>query len=92
MEPPKAEKKEQVRTAQPLKKKLSYLEAREWEQMENRILEAEQSVDLIRAEMQLPDVVSDGLRLHSYYERLQAAEAEVHNLYARWADLEAKQK
>lgn len=92
MEPPKAEKKEPVRAAQPAKKKLSYLEAREWEQMENRILEAEEAVEAIRTEMLLPEVVSDGPRLHSCYERLQAAEAEVHNLYARWADLEAKQK
>ena len=41
------------------KKKLSYLEAREWEQMEARILEAEQELEAIRAEMQSPDVVSD---------------------------------
>jgi ATP-binding cassette subfamily F protein uup len=75
----------------PLKKKLSYLEAREWEQMEARILEAEQAVEEIRAEMQSPEVVSDGPRLHSCYQRLQAAEKGVELLYARWAELEAKQ-
>jgi ATP-binding cassette subfamily F protein uup len=74
----------------PLKKKLSYLEAREWEQMEPRILEAEQSLDLIRAEMQSPEVVSDGPRLQSCYERLQAAERSVEVLYERWAELEGK--
>jgi ATP-binding cassette subfamily F protein uup len=73
------------------KKKLSYLEAREWEQMEARILEAEQELEAIRAEMQSPEVVSDALRLHACYEKLQAAEANVAALYARWADLEAKQ-
>jgi ATP-binding cassette subfamily F protein uup len=76
----------------PLKKKLSYLEAREWEQMEGRILEAEQAVEAIRAEMQSPEVVSDGPRLHDCYQRLQIAERGVEELYARWAELEAKQQ
>ncbi len=76
----------------PLKKKLSYLEAREWEQMEGRILEAEQAVEAIRAEMQSPEVVSDGPRLHDCYQRLQMAERGVEELYARWAELEAKQQ
>jgi len=73
------------------KKKLSYMEAREWEQMEARILEAEQEREALRAEMQSPDVVSDGPRLHECYLKLQAAEARIETLYARWADLEAKQ-
>ncbi|HYW45741.1 MAG TPA: ATP-binding cassette domain-containing protein [Bryobacteraceae bacterium] len=74
----------------PAKKKLSYLEAREWEQMEAAILDAEQELDAIRAEMQLPEAVSDGARLHACYERLKSAEARVEALYTRWAELEAK--
>ena len=73
------------------KKKLGYKEAREWEGMEARILEAEQELESIRTQMQAPDVVSDAVRLHSCYEQLQTAEAEVAALYARWAELEAKQ-
>jgi ATP-binding cassette subfamily F protein uup len=76
----------------PAKKKLSYLEAREWEQMEARILEAEEAAEAIRAEMQSPEVVSDGPRLHQCYEKLQEAEKAVEVLYARWAELEAKQQ
>ncbi len=74
----------------PAKKKLSYLEAREWEQMEAKILAAEQNLEAIRAEMQSPDVVSDAARLHDCYARLQQAEATVESLYARWAELEQK--
>jgi len=73
------------------KKKLSYLEAREFEQMESRILEAESAAESVRAEMQSPEVVSDGARLRDCYERLQQAEAFIHDLYTRWAELEAKQ-
>jgi ATP-binding cassette subfamily F protein uup len=74
-----------------VKKKLSYLEAREWEQMETRILAAEGELEALHAEMQSPEVVSDGLRLHACYQKVQAAEARVAELYARWAELEAKQ-
>jgi ATP-binding cassette subfamily F protein uup len=73
------------------RKKLSYLEAREWEQMEARILEAEGELEAVRAEMQAPGVVSDGLRLHACYQRLRVAEGRVAELYARWAELETKQ-
>jgi len=72
------------------KKKLSYLEAREWEQMESRILDAEGELAALQAEMHAPDVVSDGLRLHEVYQKVQAAEARVAELYARWAELEGK--
>jgi ATP-binding cassette subfamily F protein uup len=74
------------------KKKLSYHEAREWEQMEARILEAERQVEAIRAEMHSPDVVSDGPRLQACYAKLQPAEELVHTLYDRWAELEARQQ
>jgi len=80
-----------LKPAPPAKKKLSYLEAREWEQMEARILEAEREMEAISAEMQSPEVVSDGPRLHACYQKLQAAEARVEALYARWAELEGKQ-
>jgi ATP-binding cassette subfamily F protein uup len=73
------------------KKKLSYLEAREWERMETQILEAEGALEAIHAEMQSPEVVSDGVRLQACYAKLQPAEARVAGLYARWAELEGKQ-
>ncbi len=92
-EKPKPEKlKTAPPAALPAKKRLGYLEAREWEQMEPRILEAEREVESIRAEMQAPGTVSDPVRLQSCYEKLQAAEARVESLYGRWAELEAKQQ
>jgi ATP-binding cassette subfamily F protein uup len=90
---PKAEKESPPpppRAASAPRKKLSYLEAREWEQMEARILEAESELQALQVEMHSPDVVSDGLRLHEVYQKVQAAEARVAELYARWAELESK--
>jgi ATP-binding cassette subfamily F protein uup len=60
--------------------------------MEARVLEAEQEMEAIRTEMASPEVVSDGPRLHQCYEKLQDAESRVEQLYARWAELEAKQQ
>jgi ATP-binding cassette subfamily F protein uup len=72
------------------KKKLSYLDAREMEGMEGRIVEAEHELEGLRARLQAPDVVSDAEKLQDTYQRMQAAEARVDELYARWAELEAK--
>src|ERR1039457_7127885 len=67
---PKPEKKEPPPKAAPAKKKLSYLEAREWEQMEPLILEAERGLESIRAEMHSPEIVSDAPRPHISYHNL----------------------
>ncbi len=95
--PAAVEKKPAVRaapaespSASPSKKKLSYLEAREWEAMEATILEAESNLEAARAEIQSPEVVNDGGRLRESYAKLQAAEARVAELYERWAELEGK--
>jgi ATP-binding cassette subfamily F protein uup len=90
--PPKPEKPAAPKSDGVGKRKLSYLEAREWEAMEARILEAEQAAEALRAEMQSPEAVSDGPRLAACYLRLQSAEAEVASLYERWGELEAKQQ
>jgi ATP-binding cassette subfamily F protein uup len=60
--------------------------------MEPLILEAERELESIRAEMHSPEVVSDAPRLQVCYQNLQSAESRVESLYARWADLEAKQQ
>jgi ATP-binding cassette subfamily F protein uup len=76
--------------AAPQRKKLSYMEQREWEQIEERITDAEAEVERCQATLQDPLVVSDGSVLQSTYEQLQIAQQRVDDLYARWAELEAK--
>jgi ATP-binding cassette subfamily F protein uup len=72
------------------RKKLSYLESREWDTMEDRIATAEAHLEDQRVLLQAPEVVSDGARLHEVYEEMLRAQAEVDKLYERWAELEAK--
>jgi ATP-binding cassette subfamily F protein uup len=70
------------------KKKLAYLEQREWDGMEARILEAERELAAWHREMQ--ESGPDAKRLTEAYERMQQAQKLVEELYARWAELEAK--
>ncbi|MBM4124606.1 MAG: ABC-F family ATP-binding cassette domain-containing protein [Nitrospira sp.] len=75
----------------PKRKGLSYREQKEWEQMEQRILKAEEALAACKAAVEDPAVVSDAAALHSRYETLEAAQAAMDRLYARWAELEEKQ-
>jgi ATP-binding cassette subfamily F protein uup len=70
------------------KKKLAYLDQREWDGMEAKILEAEQ--ELAALERELEAAASDAERVSEAYEKVQDAHRRVEDLYARWAELEAK--
>ncbi len=72
------------------KKKLSYLEVRELEMMEQNIAKGEEELNLCRAEMEDPAVMSDGPRLRKACGRMEKAQEAVDTLYARWAELERK--
>ena len=71
-------------------KKLGYLEQREWDEMEARILEAEGRLDACRKAAAEPGVAADHVELQRRLTALTDAQAEVDRLYARWAELEAK--
>jgi len=73
------------------KKKLSYLEAREYASIEERIAQAERVLQLKRTHAEDPAIASDGPQLVSAHAELEAAQQEVDALYARWAELEGKQ-
>jgi ATP-binding cassette subfamily F protein uup len=76
--------------AAPAKKKLSYLEAREYATIEQRVEEAEQLVQAKRAELEDPANAMDAPRLVSAQAALDAAQEALDVLYARWAELEKK--
>jgi ATP-binding cassette subfamily F protein uup len=73
-----------------LKKKLSYLEAREYAAIEQRIGDAERELQSKRAELENPAIASDGPRLMAVHAELEAAQEHLDALYARWAKLEEK--
>ena len=71
-------------------KKLSFIEKREWEQIEERILEAEEALRRAQEELQNPAGIGNPAVMHARHDALLAAQAESDRLYARWAELESK--
>jgi len=74
----------------PAKKKLGYLEAREYATIDQRIAQAEQVLQAKRAQLEDPAIASDGPRLLSAHAEMEAAQKTVDDLYARWSELEEK--
>ncbi|MGZ4900529.1 MAG: ABC-F family ATP-binding cassette domain-containing protein, partial [Candidatus Angelobacter sp.] len=73
------------------KKKLSYLEAREFATIEQRIAQAEETLQEKRAAAEDPAIASDAARLLSAHAEMEEAQKAVDELYSRWAELEGKQ-
>jgi ATP-binding cassette subfamily F protein uup len=84
--------KRSIRTlSQPsTKKKLSYLDEREYATIEQRIGEAEELLQQKRAQFEDPAIASDGPRLLAAQAELDLAQRAVDELYAKWAELEEK--
>jgi ATP-binding cassette subfamily F protein uup len=59
--------------------------------MERTILDAEAAAAACERATQDPGIASDPGALQASYAALEAARAEIARLYARWAELEAKQ-
>lgn len=71
------------------RKKLSYKEQREFESMEERIMEAENQLEELEARVGDPATFMEGSgeEITSLMAQLDGAREEVERLYARWAEL-----
>jgi ATP-binding cassette subfamily F protein uup len=72
------------------KKKLSYMEEREYATIEQRLADAEQLLKAKRAQLEDPAIASDAPRLVSAHTEMEAAQRELEALYSRWSELEEK--
>jgi ATP-binding cassette subfamily F protein uup len=90
-EPKKRKPSATERTTQrPKAKRLTYLEQREWEGMEERVLTAEARVAEARVGTEDPSIATDAAALQERLQALDEAQGELDRLYERWAELEAK--
>jgi ABC transport system ATP-binding/permease protein len=71
-------------------KRLSYLEQREWDQMEEKLVAAEGRLEDARRKAEDPAIAADANALQERFSALAAAQAEVDALYSRWSELESK--
>lgn len=74
--------------AKPKPGKLSYMDQREYDQMEEWIVAAEARLGELEALMTEPEVMADPNRLHRYWLEQQEVQARVEQLYDRWDELE----
>jgi ATP-binding cassette subfamily F protein uup len=74
----------------PKRKGLTYREQKEWDTIEQKIAKAEAAVVVCQTAANDPAIVADAEALRTRYAALEAAQALVEQLYARWAELEEK--
>ena len=72
------------------RKKLSYLEAREYAAIEQRVEDAEVRLQAARLRLEAPEVAIDAAALVEAVAEMDRAQADADELYARWAELAEK--
>ena len=72
------------------KKKLSYMEAREFASIEQRVEVSDARLAMARERVEDPAIAIDAAALQQALAELEAAQAENDDLYARWAELTDK--
>ena len=70
--------------------KLGYLEQREYDSLEEAILQAEEELAAARQVSEDPQIATEADRLAEAWEIFNAAQQKVDKLYARWSELEEK--
>ena len=85
-----AESRRHIAEARPRARRLSYIEQREFDTMEEKVLAAESALEEARCRAEDPSIAADHAALQQRFEELTRAQAEVDRLYARWSELEHK--
>ncbi len=80
--------------ASPLPKpgKLSYMDQREYDQMEAAILAAESRLEELERLMKATEVMANPSQLQQYWQEQQNLQAETDQLYDRWDELEQRKQ
>lgn len=84
------EEESQVAAAASNRRKLSYLEQREYDLIESRIEEADGRLREAEQRIELPEVVTDPAALMAALAELEQARTDHDALYARWVELSEK--
>jgi ATP-binding cassette subfamily F protein uup len=77
-------------TSSSAKKKLSYLEAREFAEIEHRVEVSDARLAAARDHVEHPDVATNSIALQEALKELDSAQHENDTLYARWAEVTEK--
>ena len=72
--------------------KLSYMDQREYDQMEAAILAAESRLGELETLMLSPEVMANSSQLQQYWQEQQELQAQTEQLYDRWDELEQRRQ
>lgn len=72
--------------------KLSYMDQREYDQMEEKILDLEERLEKLNQLMADPAVVADPEQLQRYWQEQQELQKKTECLYDRWNELEQRKQ
>ena len=84
--------KEKKSEPSPIKPKLSYMEKKEYDQIEGKIQEAEAALQKLNHSLEDPEVAQNLELLQSICSQVALAENRIEQLHPRWEELEKKQK
>ncbi len=82
--------KNKAKRSRPKGGKLSYLDQREYDQMEEKILLAETRAQELQDEMGRGETISDSHRLQACWRELESLQQEISGMYERWSELEER--
>ncbi len=68
--------------------RLSYMDQREYDRMEEKILTAESRQEELEKIMQNPETVADAGKLHDCWQEMETLQEKISHLYNRWEELE----
>jgi ATP-binding cassette subfamily F protein uup len=90
LKPTVAKKESSSKKKQSKAGKLSYLDQREYEEMETKIMEAEEKKEALQALMDDPETAKDSQKLESTWAQFEEIKQQVEQMYERWDELEGK--
>jgi ATP-binding cassette subfamily F protein uup len=83
---------ESTPTSPSKKGKLSFKEQREWDTIESTIQTLEAEIETLTLETAKPEYATNSSELQKVVKKMADLQANVNQLYARWAELEVKLK
>ncbi len=89
---PGVAKQQEKNTKKNFAGKLSYMDQREYEQIEEQIQNGEEEKDRLQAIMDAPETAADSKKLEETWAALENARQLVEQLYERWEELEEKKE
>lgn len=72
--------------------KLSYMDQREYDQIEEKILSLEERLENVQQLMADPEVMADAEGLEQHWQQQQELQTEIDRLYDRWDELEQQKQ